>query len=43
MSKKKKFLYHSDFALAKTVFGRVSKALLTYLDTWEFNKKVSET
>lgn len=31
MSRKKKFLYHSDFALAKTGFGRVSKALLTYL------------
>lgn len=31
MSKKKKFLYHSDFALAKTGFGRVSKSLLTYL------------
>jgi len=31
MPRKKKFLYHSDFALAKTGFGRVSKALLTYL------------
>jgi glycosyltransferase involved in cell wall biosynthesis len=31
MSRKKKFLYHSDFALAKTGFGRVSKSLLTYL------------
>jgi len=31
MSRKKKLLYHSDFALAKTGFGRVSKALLTYL------------
>jgi len=31
MSRKKKFLYHSDFTLAKTGFGRVSKSLLTYL------------
>lgn len=31
MSRKKKFLYHSDFSLAKTGFGRVSKSLLTYL------------
>jgi glycosyltransferase involved in cell wall biosynthesis len=31
MSRKKKFLFHSDFALAKTGFGRVSKSLLTYL------------
>ncbi len=31
MSRKKKILYQSDFALAKTGFGRCSKALLTYL------------
>jgi glycosyltransferase involved in cell wall biosynthesis len=31
MSRKKKLLYHSDFALAKTGFGRVSKALLSHL------------
>ena len=31
MSRKKKFLYHSDFALAKTGFGRVAKSLLSYL------------
>ena len=29
--KKKKILYHSDFSLAKTGFGRAAKAILTYL------------
>lgn len=31
MSKKKKLLFHSDFSLAKTGFGRNAKDLLTYL------------
>lgn len=31
MLKKKKILYQSDFALAKTGFGRAAKALLSYL------------
>ena len=31
MSRKKKIVYQSDFALAKTGFGRAAKALLTYL------------
>lgn len=31
MSRKKKLLYQSDFSLAKTGFGRASKALLSYL------------
>lgn len=30
-TKKKKVLYHSDFALLKTGFGRVAKLLLSYL------------
>jgi hypothetical protein len=29
--RKKKIVYQSDFSLAKTGFGRASKALLTYL------------
>ena len=31
MVKKKKILYHSDFALSKTGFGRNTKAILSYL------------
>jgi len=31
MVKKKKILYHSDFALSKTGFGRNTKAVLSYL------------
>ena len=31
MSRKKKIVYQSDFALAKTGFGRAAKALLTFL------------
>ena len=31
MVKKKKILFHSDFALSKTGFGRNAKALLSYL------------
>jgi hypothetical protein len=31
MVKKKKVLYHSDFALSKTGFGRNTKAILSYL------------
>lgn len=31
MSRKKKIVYQSDYALAKTGFGRVTRALLTYL------------
>jgi len=31
MDRKKRILYHSDFALAKTGFGRVAKSVLSYL------------
>ena len=31
MVKKKKILFHSDFALSKTGFGRNTKAILSYL------------
>jgi glycosyltransferase involved in cell wall biosynthesis len=31
MARKKRILFHSDFALAKTGFGRASKAVLSYL------------
>ena len=31
MVKKKKILFHSDFALSKTGFGRNAKAILSYL------------
>lgn len=41
MVKKKKILFHSDFALSKTGFGRNAKALLSYLYKTEKYELVS--